>query len=63
MEEVVGSGLVRLYLKSTLTGIFFRNWPSLGRAVPPEMAQLQMSKHQNTENEFIVIKGKGGVER
>ena len=53
MEEVVGSGLVRLYLKSTLKVELLsisRNFLTLERAVPSGSVRPQMSKHQKTEN-------------
>ena len=31
------------------SGIFFRSWPCLGGAVPPETAPVHKSKHQKTE--------------
>lgn len=49
----VGSGLVDLYLESTLAGELFtisRFWLMLGEEVSTESARPQMSKYQNTEN-------------
>ena len=52
MAKGMESGLVGLYLKSTLAGEWFtisRNWLSLEGAVLARSARFRMSKHQNTE--------------